>query len=107
MINYQQLKNWVFPEIEHTYTTDDSIRYALALGVGSDPMNEQELRFVNDTVAGTPIAMPTMAVVLGFPGSWMQNPATGIDFPLIVHGEERVVLHKTLPVTATVVARHA
>ena len=106
MINYQQLKNWVFPEIEHTYTTDDSIRYALALGVGSDPMNEQELRFVNDTVASTPIAMPTMAVVLGFPGSWMQNPATGIDFPQIVHGEELVVLHKALPVAGTVVARH-
>ena len=106
MINYQQLKNWVFPEIEHTYTPDDAIRYALALGVGSDPMNEQELRFVNDTVVGTPIAMPTMAVVLGFPGSWMQNPATGIGFPLIVHGEELVVLHKALPLAATVVARH-
>ncbi len=106
MINYRQLMDWHFSPIEQTYTADDCMRYALALGLGNDPMDTGQLQFVNDTMAGTPLAMPTMAVVLGFPGSWMQDPATGIDFSQIVHGEERTVLHRALPVAATVIAQH-
>ena len=106
MIDYKQLMDWKFPPIEHTYSVDDTMRYALALGLGDDPMDLQQLQFVNDTIAGTPLAMPSMAVVLGFPGSWMRNPATGIDFKKIVHGEEAIVLHRPLPVAATVLAQH-
>jgi hypothetical protein len=65
------------------------MRYALALGLGRDPTDAAQLKFVNDTATGMPLALPTLAVVLGFPGSWMQDPATGIDFAQIVHGEER------------------
>jgi hypothetical protein len=81
------------------------MRYALALGLGRDPTDAAQLRFVND-VPAAPLALPTMAVVLGFPGSWMQDPATGIDFTQIVHGEEQVVWHRPLPPAGTVRARH-
>lgn len=78
----------------------------LSLGVGSDPTDARQLKFVNDTTVGAPLALPTLAVVLGFPGSWMQDPATGIDFARIVHGEKKVVWHRPLPASGTVVARH-
>jgi acyl dehydratase len=106
MLNYAKLKDWNFPEIEHRYTADDTMFYALAVGLGADPVDDRQLGFVNDTVPGTPIALPTMAVILGFPGSWMFDPATGIDFTMIVHGEELIVLHKPLPAAGTVVSRH-
>ena len=106
MIDYHHLKAWRFPVIEHRYTADDSMRYALALGLGDDPMDLHQLQYVNDTIAGTPRALPTMAVVLGFPGSWMQDPATGIDFAKIVHGEEEITLHQPLPAAGTVLAQH-
>lgn len=106
MIDYRHLRDWKIPDIEHTYSADDSIRYALALGIGSDPTDERQLQFVNDTVHGLPMAFPTMAVVLGFPGSWMADPATGIDFPKILHGEEQIVMHRPLAVSATIVAKH-
>lgn len=106
MIDYDKLMAWNFPVIEHRYTTDDSMRYALALGLGDDPMDLHQLQYVNDTIAGTPRALPTMAVVLGFPGSWMQDPATGIEFAKIVHGEEEITLHQPLPAAGTVLARH-
>lgn len=106
MIDPARLRRWPFADVIHSYTADDAMRYALALGVGSDPMDARQLKFVNDTTAGAPLALPTMAVVLGFPGSWMQNPATGIDFAQIVHGEEKVVWHRPLPAAGTVVARH-
>ncbi len=102
-IDYQQLKNWRFPDIEHTYTVEDTMRYALAVGVGHDPMDERALRFVTEYELQ---AMPTMAVVLGYPGFWMTDPRTGIDATLILHGEEAVTLHKPLPVAGTVFSRH-
>ena len=106
MIHYQVLKDWQFPEIEHAYTADDSMFYALAVGLGADPLDERQLKFVNDTAAGTPLAVPTMAVILGYPGSWMRDLRTGIDFTMIVHGEESVVLHKPLPAAGTVLSKH-
>jgi acyl dehydratase len=106
MIDYHTLRNWHFPVIEHHYTVDDTMRYALTLGFGEDPTDARQLKFVNDVQSGTPVALPTMAVILGFPGSWMQDPATGIDFKKIVHGEETLVLHQPLPASGTVIAHH-
>jgi acyl dehydratase len=106
MIDYAKLKDWSFPVVEHAYTADDAMLYALGLGLGADPMDERQLRFVNDTVPGTPQALPTMAVILGYPGSWMRDPGTGIDFSMIVHGEETVAWHKPIPAAGTAVSRH-
>ena len=106
MLDYEALKSWSFPEVERTYSVDDTMFYALAVGVGADPVDERQLRFVNDTVPGTPLALPTMAVVLGFPGSWMSDPRTGIDFSRIVHGEETVEWDRAIPSAGTVIARH-
>ena len=105
MIDFHRLKAWRFDEIVQRYGADDTMRYALALGLGSDPTDPGQLQFVND-VPTAPLALPTMAVVLGFPGSWMQDPATGIDFAQIVHGEEQVVWHRPLPTAGAVRARH-
>ena len=106
MINYQRLRHWRFTDVEHTYSVDDTIRYALALGCGQDPTDERQLQFVNDPSPGLPLALPTFAVVLGYPGSWMADPETGIDFGQIVHGQESIVLHRPLPAAGTVLARH-
>ncbi|WP_353505986.1 MaoC family dehydratase [Variovorax arabinosiphilus] len=105
MIDFHRLKAWRFDEIVQRYGNDDTMRYALALGLGSDPTDPGQLQFVND-VPNVPLALPTMAVVLGFPGSWMQDPATGIDFAQIVHGEEQVVWHRPLPAAGAVRTRH-
>ncbi|MFY3384793.1 MULTISPECIES: hypothetical protein [Comamonadaceae] len=75
---------------------DDTMRYALALGLGSDPTDANQLQFVDDVLPGLPLATPTMAVVLGFPGSWMNDPATGIDFSKIVHGDELIEIYRPL-----------
>lgn len=106
MIDYQTLRAWHFPVIEHRYGIEDAMRYALALGLGEDPMDSEQLRFVCETQAARPLAMPSMAVILGYPGSWMADPRTGIDFRGIVHGEELLTMHHPLPVEGTVHAHH-
>ena len=106
MIDYHTLKGWSFPTIEHTYTADDSMFYALAVGLGADPMDERQLAFVNDTAPGMPLVLPTMAVILGYPGPWMRDSRTGIDFGRVVHGEESIVLLNPLKASGTIVSRH-
>lgn len=76
------------------------------MGIGSDPLDERDLRYVNDVEPGTPVALPTLCTVVGFPGTWMGEPDTGIDVLRIVHGEEQIVLHAPIPTAATLVARH-
>ena len=73
-IDYQKLKNWPFKPIEHAYTAKDSILYALGLGFGADPMDRKQLDFVYEEGLR---ALPTMAVVLAYPGFWLKDPATG------------------------------
>src|SRR5690606_2374056 len=75
------------------------ILYALGLGVGLDPMDESDLRFVDETRLKVE---PTMANVLGYPGFWMREPRFGIDAARTVHGEHAVRLHRALPVAGRV-----
>ena len=101
-IDYQRLKTWPFPEIEHSYRAKDTILYALGVGLGADPMDPDQLRFVYEDGLK---ALPTMAAVLAYPGFWAKDPATGIDWKKVLHGEMGVIIHKPLPAAATVIGR--
>jgi acyl dehydratase len=102
MLDPDALKATVFPDLEHTYTARDTMLYALGIGLGSDPLDVRQLRFVYEKQLQ---ALPTMAVILGYPGFWMQRPETGIDWVKVVHGEERLRIHRTIPPSGTVVGR--
>lgn len=101
-IDYEKLKNWKFTDLEHTYTERDTILYALGLGCGSDPLDETELPFVYESGLK---ALPTQAVVLGYPGFWLKDPNTGVDWRKVLHGEQGVIVHKPLPAKGTVIGR--
>lgn len=101
-IDYQRLKAWNFPEIEHSYRAKDTILYALGVGLGADPMDRAQLRFVYEEGLQ---ALPTMAVVLAYPGFWAKNPETGIDWKQVLHGEQGLVLHQPLPAAGTVIGK--
>lgn len=101
-IDYFKLKNWVFPDLEHRYSEKDTILYALGLGLGKNPIDDDELRFVYERGLQ---AVPSMAVILGHPGLWMGAPASGIDLSKVVHGEQKVRLHRPLPSSGAVIGR--
>lgn len=101
-IDAEKLLNWPFSDLEHTYQARDTMLYALGAGAGSDPMDESDLRFVyEDGLA----ALPSMAVVLGYPGFWLKEQDTGVDWKRLLHGEQGMVLHRPLPVSGTVIGR--
>lgn len=99
-IDVTRLKAWPFPPMEQRYTERDTILYALGVGVGHDPMDRDALRYVYEDGLQT---LPTMAVVLGTPGFWAKDPATGIDWVKLLHGEQSLELHAPLPAAGSVV----
>ena len=101
MLNDEVVRNWDFGNIVHAYTPRDTMLYALGLGMGADPMDEGELRFVFEKELQ---AVPTMATVLGSPGFWWRDARTGAAWVKLVHGEQAVRLYRPLPVAATLVA---
>jgi len=101
-IDQDKLLKWPFKEVEQTYTVKDAILYALGLGLGADPLDEHQLDFVFEE--GDFKVLPTMAVVLAGPGFWVRDPASGIDWVKVLHGEQGLRIHKPLPSEATVVA---
>jgi acyl dehydratase len=100
--DYKRLKNWHIPPVVHRYTRDEAMLYALGVGYGYDPTDERQLRYVYEKDF---VTAPTFAVVLGFPGSWMSDPATGIDWVKVVHGEQSLTIHNPLPPEGVVVGK--
>ncbi len=103
MLDYQACKNWVFPDIVHQYTERDTMLYALGLGMGSDPVNAGDLRFVYEKLLQ---ALPTMATVMGSPGIWWRDPRTGADPVRLVHGEQDIRMFKPLAPSGILTARN-
>jgi len=78
----------------------ETMLYALGIGLGSDPMNEAELPFVYESGLK---AVPTMATVV----AWGAGPSIGkmgINYLMVVHGEQKVEFHKPFPTEAQITA---
>ncbi len=101
-IDVDRLLNWPFRDIVQRYDHRDTILYALSLGIGADPTDRDQLRFVYERELE---AFPTMAVVLGYPGPWVADPDSGIDAAKVVFGEQRLTMHRRLPASGVIRAR--
>jgi acyl dehydratase len=102
MIVYDKLLALKIPEVEQTYGPKDAILYALGLGFGQNPVDEDELPFVYEENLKI---LPTFAVVLGWPGFWPRDLDSGIDWVKLVAGEQGLVLHRPLAPSGSIVSR--
>jgi acyl dehydratase len=101
-LNYERIMAYRPADIAVSYGARDCILYALGIGIGMDPIDPGELKFVYERLGLE--AFPTMAVVLGWPGR-MTDPAFGIDERLVVAGDLKVVLHRPLAPDGRLVSR--
>lgn len=101
-LDYTLIKGWQFAEVRQSYTEKDSILYALSIGLGADPLDREQLAFVYEADLKV---FPTMAAVLGYPGFWMRDPAAGITWVKLVHGEQRMAFHQPFPAAGEVIGR--
>lgn len=98
-INYDELMQAKSTGLTASYSERETMLYALGIGFGRDPMDERELPFVYENGLKT---VPTMATVIGWGASSIMAKS-GIDYLMVVHGEQRVTMHKPLPAAADVV----
>lgn len=81
------------------YDDRDTMLYALAAGMGRDPLDDRELKFVYE--GPDFVAMPTLAVVVA---RSMLARTLPIDFAQVLHGEQSLTIHQPLPTAAELIA---
>ena len=102
-IHYPDILDQKTPARAFSYGDKDVMLYALGIGLGADPMDEKELAFVYER--GLKV-VPTAATVLAagarpIAGAEVEHPpghrASQINYLMVVHGEQKIELHKPLP----------
>jgi acyl dehydratase len=76
-----------------SWTSKDALLYAVSLGAGQD-----ELAFSTENTAGVDQqVLPTFPVVLGAGGGGLMSAIGTFNPALLVHGQQAVTLHRTIP----------
>jgi acyl dehydratase len=96
-MRYPEILSIEAEPVEFAYDADYTMLYALGLGCGAQG---DELKFVYEKNLQ---ALPTMAVMMGgASGAFIEQG--GIDYTMIVHGEQRLSLHRPLPPTGRMIS---
>lgn len=95
----EHLLSLKIPDSRQSYTEADVMRYALSLGLGADPLDEAQLRFVYERELRV---LPALGVVLAHPGFWPRTMNTGLDWVRIVQADQTLLMHRPLPTAAVV-----
>ena len=90
------------PDVEQTYGPRDCILYALGLGLGQDPIDEDQLAFVYEKNLKV---LPTYAVAQGYSAYWLRRQELGITWTHVVHGEHGLILHRAVKPQGSVIGR--
>jgi acyl dehydratase len=97
-INYDHLMGLKREGDRFSYTDRETMLYAIGIGMGADPLDRNELPYVFEQPFLKTV--PSMASVLG------RVPLLkdcGYDYTKVLHGEQRLTLHRPLPPAAELV----
>jgi acyl dehydratase len=107
-IDYDDMMQSGATGLAAAYDEKDVMLYALGVGFGRDPLDEQELAFVYENAAGGLKVPPTFASVIergAAPAERQRMPQKSqINFLMVVDGERRITQHKALPPRCAVLA---
>ena len=98
-INYEEIMSLEDKGLEFSYTQRDSIIYGLGIGLGKDPMDATELKYVYENGL---IAFPSMATNFQYKSPLLLKAK--LNMIMIVHGEQGVTLHQPMPASADVIS---
>jgi acyl dehydratase len=104
-IDAKHLLAYDVEDVRQSYTAKDSAFYALSVGMGQNPLDERRLAFVDPNKGEKQPVLPSMALILGYPGFWLVRPDTTIDPTRILHGSQSVEWHRPLPSEGEVIGK--
>jgi acyl dehydratase len=91
-LNYERILAHRAGPLDASTDERTCILYALGIGIGMDPVDAEQIKFVHERAL---VAFPTVATVLGWPGR-LTDPAFGVDTRMVVAASLKVVLHRPL-----------
>lgn len=91
-MNYEHLMSLSQENQEFEYTDRDVMIYALGVGFGRNATDKNELQYCYEQ--GLKV-MPTFATVAAFAAGRVGE--SGMNFAMMVHGEQQLTVHKPLP----------
>ncbi|GGL80769.1 MaoC/PaaZ C-terminal domain-containing protein [Wenxinia marina] len=94
----ERLAAYRIPVTTMEWSERDTMLYALGVGLGADPLDPRQLRFVWEEGLQ---ALPTMAAILAAPHAWIRRADVGSS-GRSVHAGIRLDLHAALPVAGRV-----
>lgn len=93
-------------ELTFSWTPSDVLRYHLALGAGTNPTDEKELRYTYERDLRV---LPTFATVAAnlriYDPPAVSFPGVEVDLAKVVHGTQKVSVHRPIPVEGKAIAR--
>ena len=98
-INYEHLMSLKRDGDRFAYTDRETMLYAIGIGMGRDPLDGKELPYVFEQ--GGLKTVPSMASVLA------RVPLLkdcGYDYSKVLHGEQKLQLHRPLPAQGELIA---
>ncbi len=103
MQDVEEMLNREPEELPGGYTDRDSLLYAVAIGLGRNPLDVNELPYVCESVGSK--VVPTAATVLAKTRPSKDTPTrpspmAKVNFALLLHGEQRLQIHQLLPQAA-------
>tara|TARA_B100000929_G_C15484785_1_gene412439 strand:+ start:744 stop:1601 length:858 start_codon:yes stop_codon:yes gene_type:complete len=96
-IDHDKIMSLQTKDQEFSYGDRETMLYALGIGFGRDPLDENELNFVYEKNLKT---IPTMATVISWGAGNMRE--SGINYLMVLHGEQRLKLYEPLPTFADI-----
>jgi acyl dehydratase len=86
------------PASEFSWSSSDVQLYHLALGAGQDPLDPHELRYVlEDRLQVLPSFAVVAKTVHRFEPPAVEYPGISIDLAKVLHGTQRIDVHRPLP----------
>ena len=100
MIDPHRIEMHAGLQSSYQYDAKYAMSYALATGLGMDPMNQQSLSFCCDDQRGSPLVLPTSPIVMGWV-DLIRDPRSfdarlGIDPERAVVGQVSFSLHRPI-----------
>lgn len=87
--------------ISTSYTDRDTMLYAVAIGMGKDPLDQKELAYTCETVGSR--VVPSAATVLARTSARRTDSLRSkMNYALMLHGEQRLTVHQPLPSAADI-----
>jgi len=105
-IDLDEALGYEFPEVQSSYEDRDAALYALAIGAGKDPLDQNDLKFVYEMhgdgfqVEPTFGVIPVMRVMMEMAKSGQKAPGLNYGFDRILHGEQYTEIKRPLPPNA-------